>query len=90
MIEQKTPRQNEQFRLEQMDDEHLLYSPIHTMTIYLNSSAALVWGLCDGKNTVSQIIELLQEAFPETKQQIRDDVVNSIDELVKNQAIFLN
>ena len=90
MIEKKVPRQNKQFSLEQMDDEHLLYSPLHTKTIYLNSSAALVWGLCDGKNTVDKIVELLEESFPESSPQIRNDVMHSIDELISNQAIFLD
>lgn len=89
-IETKVPKQNPQFRLEQMDDEHLLYSPLHTKTIYLNFSAALVWDLCDGENTVDQIVEVLEQSFPESKQQIRTDVMHSIDELVKNQALFLD
>ncbi len=88
-LEEKTPRQNVDFRLEQMDDEQLLYNPLQTKTIYLNSSAALIWGLCDGNNNIGEIISLLKDSFPEAGDQIKSDVLNSIDELVRNQAIFL-
>lgn len=88
-LDNKIPRQNQQFRLEEMEDEHLLYNPLHMKTVYLNPSATLVWRLCDGDRTVQQIIDLLVESYPESKQQIPADVRDSVTQLVNNQALFL-
>ena len=88
-LEEKIPHHNNDFRLEQMDDEQLLYNPLQTKTIYLNPSAAVIWGLCDGTNTIGGIITLLKESFPDAHKQIQIDVMSSIDKLVSNQAIFL-
>ena len=88
-LQDKLPSQNPQFQLEVMDEEHLLYNPLLTKTIYLNTSAAVVWQLCNGRNTIREIIEMLENKHPEAGSQIKTDVVRSIDELVSHQALLL-
>ena len=88
-IDDKIVIQNSQFNLEQMDDEQLLYNPLLTKTIYLNSTATLIWNLCAGHHTVGEIIIMLSEQFPESADQIKNDVIETIDELIKSQAIFV-
>jgi hypothetical protein len=54
------PIRKADYRLEQLDNELLLYHPSDTKILYLNQSASLVWGLCDGEHSVAEIIDLLQ------------------------------
>lgn len=88
-IESKKVVQNYQFSLQEMDDEQLLYNPLLTKTIYMNSTATLIWKLCKEQLTVGEIIETLSDQFPESAEQIRVDVIHAIDELNKNQAVFI-
>ena len=86
----KVPSSKSSFELEEIDGELLLYSPESTRSIYMNSTASIIWRLCDGKITIGEIVELLQEAFPEAKDSIEQDVIDSIELFVNNDAIELS
>ena len=88
-MKEKKPKIKPEFELEDIDGELLLYSPNTTRSIYMNSTASIIWRLCDGKLSVSEIINLLQEAFPEASDSIEKDVVDSIELFVTNNAIEL-
>ncbi len=84
-----TPKVKSNFELEEIDGELLLYSPESTRSIYMNSTASIIWRLCDGKLTIGEITELLKEAFPDATDSIEQDVVDSIELFVSNNAIEL-
>jgi len=65
------------YRIETLDDEILLYNPAQTRVIALNASASLVWQLCDGTRSRSEIVALISEAYPEA-----DAVAADVDELL--------
>ncbi len=75
------------FIAEAIDGDFLLYHPTGNRIVQLNGPAALVWRLCDGKRSQSEIITLLQEAYPEAANEIAADVPATLDELVKNGCI---
>jgi len=85
----KKPKTVADFQLEEIDGEVLLYSPKATRSIYLNPSASLIWRLCTGKFTTQEIIESLQEQFPEQADTIVDDVNTTLDQFLESQAIEL-
>ena len=89
-MKDKIPSAKSSFELEEIDGELLLYSPESTRSIYMNSTASIIWRLCDGKSTVGEIIELLEEAFPDAGDSIEKDVIDSIELFVSNSAIELN
>ena len=88
-MKNKIPTIQSNFELEEIDGELLLYSPESTRSIYMNSTASIIWRLCDGKLTVGDIVGLLQEAFPEAAESIEEDVIHSIELFVSNNAIEL-
>ena len=83
----RTPRPVQDYRLETVDNEVLLYHPVKTTTLYLNETAALVWRLCDGHRSSEEIVELLSEAFPDAGDSLADEVNTTLDELAKQGAI---
>ncbi len=90
MIDQnKCPHQNKGYMLEELDGELLLYHLDRTTTVYLNNSAALVWHLCDGTNSIAEIIAFLQEKFPKAAGEIADDVNDALVELNGAGALSL-
>jgi len=77
------------FKLQQMDDEIVLYHPAQTRIVYLNQSASLVWSLCDGVRTTQDIIDLLAEAYPDAAGEIPTDVQAAIQQFLENGCIEL-
>lgn len=72
---------------ELVDNEVLLYHPRHTSAVYLNPTAALVWGLCDGNRTVADIIALLETSYPDAELSIADGVDAALAGLEKDGMI---
>ena len=67
--------------LEDMDGELLLYHPPTAITLHLNGPSAVVWQLCDGERSCSDIIELVKEAYPDQAEQVDADVEQVVDDL---------
>ncbi len=80
---------NSAYTAETFDDEILLYSKAGTQAVYLNDTAHAVWQLCKEDMTVGQIIEYLEQVYPEQKDQIRPDVTAALEMLIANNVIKL-
>jgi len=46
-----------------IDDQFVVYEPQADVVHYLNPSAALIFELCDGQHRVSEILELVRDAY---------------------------
>jgi hypothetical protein len=66
--------------MEVVDGEVLLYHPQQTRAIYLNPTAAVVWGLCDGSRSVREIIRVIGESYPDAGS-VTDDVLATLTRL---------
>ncbi len=87
MAETSIPVPNPEYQLEELDNELLLYHPAETKTVYMNETASLVWQLCDGGRSVDEIVDLLQESYPEAGDGLRDDVQRTLDVFAQHGAI---
>ena len=81
------PIVNSVYTVEEFDGEILLYTEAGTQAVYLNDAAYAVWLLCKENMTVGQIIEYLEEVYPDQKEQIREDVVTALNTLLSNSVI---
>lgn len=81
------PQPRQDFQLEMLDGEIFLYDKVSTKAVYLNSSAALVWQLCDGQRSIKIIRKILQEAYPDKAETIIKDVDESLS-LLKNERMI--
>lgn len=81
------PKKCAGFLVEQMDGEVVLMHPGKNIIIHSNETAALVWQLCDGNNSVDDIVELLRSAYPEAREQIEKDVPETVQLLRKQGAL---
>jgi hypothetical protein len=84
------PQRKLDYRLEQLDDELLLYHPNENQIVYLNQTVSMVWGLCDGKRSVKEMIELLEKAYPEAAASIASDVLKTLDKFYESGCIEIN
>ena len=83
------PYRNEDCQMEELDDEILLYNPTNNKTLYINKSASIIWQLCDGRQTVQEIVAMIQEAYPGNETELEDDIVTTLQTLVANNAVSL-
>jgi hypothetical protein len=88
-MQNKKPLRNQDYRLENMDDELLLFNPQTNNILYLNETAALIWQLCDGQSDVDKMVSLLTETFPEAGTDIEQDVEETIALFKVHEAIHL-
>ncbi len=75
------------FMIEIFDDEVLIYHKVKTQALYLNKTAALIWALCDGLNSITEIETLLISNYPEAKDSIPDHINQSLEGLIGIKAI---
>lgn len=56
--------------------EIAVLNPLGGFVIWMNATASKVWRLCNGDNTVGQIIDILQKYFPDEKENtLRSDAI---------------
>jgi coenzyme PQQ biosynthesis protein PqqD len=72
------PRKRPGYRLEQVDEETVLYFPGDARVLYCNPTASLIWQLCDGVRTAEDIIAELAAAYPDAAGTIRADVEQTL------------
>ena len=84
------PLKNDDCRMEELDDEILLYHPGNNKTLYINKSASIIWQLCTGEQTVADIISLIKDAYPAELDNIEQDVIATLTELKDNDAVMMH
>jgi pyrroloquinoline quinone biosynthesis protein D len=89
MESESVPRRRSRLMAEEMDGECLLYRRGKHQAVYLNETATVIWKLCDGTRTVAEIVDLLAEKYPESREQIGADVSEALDLLVQQGIIAL-
>ena len=60
------PKQVAGCKIEETDEGFTIYSPDESCNVTINSIGLIIWNLCDGKRSVSEIKEMLQSAYPDT------------------------
>lgn len=57
--------------------------------IKLNDSSMLIWQLCEGENSVGEIIQALQQEYPDVEDMDKD-IQRALDELLEETLISIN
>jgi hypothetical protein len=76
------------FQTQILDGEIVLLHPGNNTIIHINQTGALIWQLCNGVRSMTDIIVLLSEAYPESKKQIEADVPQIIQQFVAHGALY--
>ena len=79
---------NPDFTTEAFDDEILLYAVSTGKGVYLNKTAGLVLEMCGTGQTTEEIISQLQEAFPDQKEDIHQDVESAVQTMLEHGALL--
>ncbi len=85
----RRPRRRLGVREARVLDSISLEIPGETEPLNLNSSAASIWKLCDGKRTVAEIVEELEKQFEVSHTLLCADVDHAINRLCAGGAMDL-
>ncbi|SDP50124.1 PqqD family protein [Desulforhopalus singaporensis] len=83
------PTIQEGYKAETFDGEVILYTVAGTKAVYLNGTAQLIWLLCQQDLNVGEIQEALIEQYPQQAEQIRSDVIATLEDLQEKGVITL-
>jgi hypothetical protein len=83
------PRPEADVEFEMVDGEVLLYHPQQTRAVYLNPTAAVIWGLCNGKRSAREIIRVIGESYPDAVATLPKDVLMTLRELQENGVLAI-
>ena len=75
--------------MEVVEGEVLLYHPQKTCAVYLNPTAAVVWGLCNGMRSVREIIRVIGESYPDADANLTDDVLVTLNQLQESGVLVV-
>lgn len=78
------------FVAEDFDSETLIYNEKGAQAFYLNDAANAVLQLCKEDLSIGQIIEYLQQNYPEQEKAIADDVLSVMETLVASNVVTLS
>jgi hypothetical protein len=78
-VAEAKPRVREDLDVVDVDGEAVVYDPVGRDVHYMNHSAALVFGLCDGASTAREISSAIAEVY----EMPVDDVYRQVRELLK-------
>lgn len=67
--------------VEVLDGECLAYHPEHARAIYLNPSAALILGLCDGVRSADEICRMVRDGYPDAPASLINEVIATLAQL---------
>lgn len=81
------PIRNDSCHMEELDDEVLLYNPANNKTLYINKSASVIWQLCNGEQSVEEIIKMIEDAYPGNEVDMRQDILDTLNNLSDNDAV---
>ena len=81
------PTRSDDFVLEELDGDLLLFNPQNGRLLELNSTAALVWQLCDGARSVAEIEALLAGLYPDAAGSIAHELPAILRQFQEAEAL---
>ncbi len=87
MKNNQIPIQNPNYVLDRQENEYQLLDIDQQTSIFINESASLIWQLCNGEQTVSQIKTMIKDSYPDMADTIDEGVDQTVEMLESHQAL---
>lgn len=69
------------------DQTVLLFQKDTSLAVPVNEAGAAIWRMCDGVNTVDQIVDKLAEIYDQERSKIEQDTRAFLDELIRLEFV---
>ncbi len=81
------PVQIEGFELEKIPCCYLLRHKQDNRIVKLNQTGLMIWQICNGEWSVGEMIEVLQESYPQDAENIPKDIYRTLDLLRDEEVV---
>lgn len=89
MKDSSIPKHNPEFHLQQQDNEFQILNATQQNSIFINDTAAIIWQMCTGENSIADIKVLLNDTYPDMREEIDSGVESALEILVSHKALNL-
>jgi hypothetical protein len=83
LVHQVIPRQNPDVQVTSMDGETVLLDSSTGRYYTLNRLGSVIWELCTGHHTISDIHAIVSDRFDVASERALDDLVALVNELIQ-------
>ncbi len=87
--ENSVPLTKECIELEELDDGCILYDTEKDEVYSLNSTATSIWLCCDGKHTIREIANVVEQCFKPENKPVLKDIIKTIKDFSKKELLTL-
>jgi len=81
------PQQGQHVMEYEVEGEVALYDPRRDQVHILNSTAGVVWRLCDGSRTIEQLVEDVAILFDTEFSMVEEDVKKLLEQLQQSRLV---
>ena len=81
------PLGRDDLTIREVDGEFLLYDPVKDTVVLINHSAAVIFDLCDGTRTESEISAEIQRLYDLRAKQADKELRTTLDEFTQNNLM---
>lgn len=89
MMSDREPVRNKDAISRKIESEVLILNQLTKQYHILNETAAMIWELSDGSHTIDQIAEAICRRYDDTFDIVREDVIQTVESMVKLRLIEL-
>ena len=82
----KISQSNEYF-VEEVEGEWLLFKPESQKAIYLDETASLIWQMCDESRDATELANEIASHYPDSAETVKNDVISALELLYSHGAI---
>lgn len=84
---QSYPRRKEQVIAQKASNDFLLFNMDDGNYYSLNEVGCRIWELCDGRNSIEQIVDTLAKEYDQAKDVLAGDVVEFLERFLSDKLI---
>ena len=82
------PKTIQEIDEQRIGDELFIYGSNGEKLTVLNSTAMLIWSLCDGTHTVDDMVTVIHDIIPETDEiGLKEDIIQTVSGLSQKHLI---
>jgi len=79
--------QSEDYFVEVIEGEWLLFKPDSQKAIYLDETASVIWQMCDGSRDAEQLAKEIASHYPDSEEDVITDIFTTLDVLDEHGAL---
>ena len=78
---------SDDYYVEEIEGEWLLFKPESQKAIYLDETASVIWTMCDGSRDAQELASEIAAHYPDSQDTVKSDVIDALSLLDEHGAL---